>query len=228
MSGKLPVSFQSRARHTHISLEADIHTLKFRNREEESTMTTQGEYVPLIEKIDGYKTIEVTQDEEHPSCAPEGDVSILYTTGLYTCIGIAISGVYPPASDKRYHRFMIHTSEGQAEKNYQALREKVEAAKTNGLQDLNAHVMAVDPAGALIKEIQPWLKSELGKLVVSIHWYTYPNLPEHAAMALFDDGTFIAESQESDGDHIEQVREKRQVSTLPTGVTSSDGNSSKS
>ncbi|KAK7914366.1 hypothetical protein PG985_012069 [Apiospora marii] len=101
---------------------------------------------------------------------------------------------------------MIHTSEPEAENNFKALRKEVEAAK---LQDLHAHVMAPKPGGPLDLGMQPWLMDQLRELVQSIHWYQYPDDPSHAAMALFHDGTFVAESQGSDSDRIVQIYEKQ-------------------
>ncbi|KAK8043299.1 hypothetical protein PG993_005729 [Apiospora rasikravindrae] len=154
--------------------------------------------------------IDVQMDSmDGPSHALENDGKFLYTSSLATCIGIAISGVYPsdkpsPPRKKGYDRFMIHTSELMEAENYAALREEVEAAKAKGLQDLEAHVTACDPVSNTSQaevvsssETQKSLKERLRELVGSddrIHWYPYQFDPSYdASMALFSDLTVIVE-----------------------------------
>ncbi|KAK8074423.1 hypothetical protein PG997_009086 [Apiospora hydei] len=153
--------------------------------------------------------IDVQMDsKDGPSHAFEGDGKFLYTSSLATCIGIVISGTYPPETcpprEKGYDRFMIHTSELMEEENYAALRDEVEAPKANGLQDLEAHVTACDPISNTSQaevvsstETQKSLKERLRELVRSdarIHWYPYQFDPSYdASMALFSDRSVIVE-----------------------------------
>ncbi|KAK8122035.1 hypothetical protein PG984_010705 [Apiospora sp. TS-2023a] len=219
-------------------------------------MASQDGLIPLAPESafpDWEDIIKVNMDEESPRRAAEGDDRFLYTTALVTCIGIAISGVYASASnEKRYDRFMIHTTELNADKNYAALKAEVEAAKAQGLQDLQVHVAAPDPASVLehesrwymveVHEFQLSLMRQLRALVESddvesddqprIHWYPYPSCRDHdnASMALFSDRSVIAqhETQKSFNDPITRWRldEKPWVSTRPPSDTDSLGNSS--
>ncbi|KAK8043298.1 hypothetical protein PG993_005728 [Apiospora rasikravindrae] len=144
-------------------------------------------------------------DAEGPTHASESDERLMYTTGLVTCFAIAISGVYPPdrpcpPSEKRNNRFMVHISEGYEWRDYyDAFRKEVEAAKAQGLQDLQAHVTACDAEADGPLGIQKSLRKHLRKLIgptSPIHWYPYlydDDLNTEASMALFSDRTVIVE-----------------------------------
>lgn len=67
---------------------------------------------------------------EEPSGAAEGDGRILYTSGMITCTGIAIRGIYPAQdgvdpSVPRYNRWLIHVAEENWWHHFDKLRTRV-------------------------------------------------------------------------------------------------------
>ncbi|KAK7962964.1 uncharacterized protein PG986_003789 [Apiospora aurea] len=155
-----------------------------------------------------------------PTHAFENDKRLLFTTSLATCIEMAISGIYPPAlptsREKWNDRFMIHTSEDMAEENYAALLEEVKGAKARGLQDLEAHVAACDPATNALSssEAQNSLKERLRELVGSdarIRWYPYQfDTTYDVSMPLSKSRNVIVQRQiEGDLETRERLEEKR-------------------
>ncbi|KAK8043342.1 hypothetical protein PG993_005772 [Apiospora rasikravindrae] len=161
--------------------------------------------------------------EAGPSRAAVGETRFLYTDGLASCIGIAVSGTYSAESlsdseNTRYDRFMGHYSLLNIEKYYPKFRAEVQAAKALGLQDLQVSVMTCDPAsltkrvgtesGLLSSGVEWRLMCHLRRLVGSdilsddqprIHWYQYAfHDDQQGAMALFSDRSVIAEQETDD------------------------------
>ncbi|KAK7959289.1 uncharacterized protein PG986_004143 [Apiospora aurea] len=161
-----------------------------------------------------------------PSRLVEGDGRSPYTTGVPTCTGIAISGLYPPRVSTedpaivRYDRFMIHTVEANWEQNFANLREQVQEAKSVGLGDLQIHVTAVHPDTLLglcgqdgvdaSYEAQRELMTRLRELVGSnaesddqprIHWHPYQGDEDAfcASMALYSDRSVLDNQDSSRG-----------------------------
>ncbi|KAK8074566.1 hypothetical protein PG997_009229 [Apiospora hydei] len=205
--------------------------------------------------------MDVATADGHPSRVQEGDTRFLFTTALYTCVGIAVSGTYPPPADgqtpttsatnERYDRFMIHTSEFNMKNTCPVLRKEVEAAKAQGLQDLQVHVTTTDPASMVGKEeplyivhrhtnaarLMRFLRQLVGSNVNSddqprIHWYPYPHCQnlDCASMAMFSDGSVVVEHQNqarfSEPITRWRLQEKPWVSTAPAVATGSGGSSS--
>ncbi|KAK8029614.1 hypothetical protein PG993_010905 [Apiospora rasikravindrae] len=155
---------------------------------------------------------------EEPSRLAEGNGKYLYATGMATCTGIAISGIYPPrsatddAAIERYDRFMIHTDEDSWEQNFANLRDQVQEAKAASLGDLQIHVTAVHPDTLLgdykqedvddsykaQRELMTKLRELVGSNVESddqprIHWYPYRGDGEdfNTSMALYSDRSVL-------------------------------------
>ncbi|KAK8043445.1 hypothetical protein PG993_005875 [Apiospora rasikravindrae] len=208
-----------------------------------------------------YARMDVAATDGQPSRVQEGDTKFLFTTALYTCVGIAVSGTYPPPADgqaptttnERYDRFMIHTSELNMKNTCPVLRKEVEAAKAQGLQDLQVHFTTTDPASMVEKESQEYvvhrhtnqaklmrfLRQLVGSSVNSddqprIHWYPYPHCQnlDCASMAMFSDRSVVVEHQNQVGfsDPITRwpLQEKPWVSTAPAGASGSGGSGSNS
>ncbi|KAK8071659.1 hypothetical protein PG996_005007 [Apiospora saccharicola] len=183
--------------------------------------------------------------------AAEGEAKFLYTFGLNTCIGIAVSGTYPneKAADdtkERYDRFMVHIDEELPTEKYDELKAEVEKAQAKGLKDLHVHFAAPDPISFRkregetvvqeVHEIQRYLMMRFRLLVGSdpsfdhqpaIHWYPYPS-PETldgCNMALFQDRRVIVEQEQADWDSYKRwpIREQQWVNApTPTPLAPED------
>ncbi|KAK8008202.1 hypothetical protein PG991_010753 [Apiospora marii] len=155
--------------------------------------------------------------------AAEGETKFLYTFGLNTCMGIAVSGAYPipkpaDATEERHDRFMIHIDESEPATKYDELETEVKKAQAQGLTDLHVYFAAPDPVSfrregeAVVQEVrglQQYLMMRFRILVGSdpsfdhqpaIHWYPYqaPETLDGCNMALFGDRRVVVEREEQD------------------------------
>ncbi|KAK7996641.1 Serine/threonine-protein kinase RIM15 [Apiospora arundinis] len=181
----------------------------------------------------------------------EDDPRFLYSNGFATCTGVAISGTFPsPNPDnpdmRRYDRFLIHMLEEFWEEEFTEVRAHLVLAKYKGLEDLQIHVLAMQPEDQFyqdpvqqIREINATYKAQrdlmraLRRLLgvkdpnagdhdPRIHWYPYIwNECYDAEIALFADRTFLANHRYGDDERwaLTEVRwDNWPVAPVPRGT----------